>query len=531
MDATITVAMAQAVQRPFKFLRTSGPAGRACPITAATALLLALMFLNLIRVLRHAMWRDELEIFQISVNSSSAWDLLTKLTYEGHPGPWLWNFLLWIVTRFTAAPLSMQMLHVAIAIGTWTIIYRWSPFTTTEKILLLVSYFLFWEYFVISRNYALIAFIGLSIVALREHHPEQVFLQWILLGLLANTYAHGIIWSIALASTLILRRPGTTQGFITGGAAYLALLILAIVTAIPAMNFYPPWGTDIRFDLARFPSLVAIPIGGLIPINPRWVLEVLWFAMHPTTAPFPHFWNPSPIQQVLAATHGNEHPIVLSLTLLAPVAICWLLCGAWLPTLEFTIAYIGLLLFANILNFPGVSRHHGIVFLALIASVWSSRGASSFFRALLVISALGGILTLTSELMTFSQGRNAAEWIKNNNFAHAFLIGSRDAQVSTVAGYLGTPIYYLNCECTGTAVAWTTQRVHAPLPVSEMVHRLVRALDSPERNEAILILSTPIGEELGSAVGPILSLTLLATFVGAVTNENYWIYRVKKDPA
>src|SRR6266446_8344199 len=95
-------------------------------------------------------------------------------------------------------------------------------------------------------------------------------------------------------------------------------------------------------------------------------------------------------------------------------------------------------------NFPGYSRHHGIVFLAFVASVWAARAerpstrSSIFaFRALLLISAVGGVLTLTSELIPFSQGRNVAEWLRMNGRSDAFLVGSRDAQVSTVAGYLG----------------------------------------------------------------------------------------------
>src|SRR5262245_18106542 len=50
------------------------------------------------------------------------------------------------------------------------------------------GWFLFWEYFVISRSYVLLALIGFAFVALRQHRSRQDFIPWLLLGLLANVH-------------------------------------------------------------------------------------------------------------------------------------------------------------------------------------------------------------------------------------------------------------------------------------------------------------------------------------------------------
>ena len=176
--------------------------------TACNALFVLLVVVNVIRTLHHAMWRDELQSFMLALYSSSPWDLLQKLKYEGHPG--LWHALLWMVTRVTSDPLWMQVLHIGLAIGVWVIIYRWSPFSKIEKFLLLLSYFLFWEYFIISRNYVLIALTAFAFLALRDRQPRPDFLLWLLLGLLANTHIFGAIWSIALAVGTF-DRSGSTQ--------------------------------------------------------------------------------------------------------------------------------------------------------------------------------------------------------------------------------------------------------------------------------------------------------------------------------
>src|SRR5215510_5083789 len=111
------------------------------------------------------MWRDEMASFQFATASASLWELLPKLQYTTHPG--LWYSLVWLATRFTDDPVSMAILHIIIATAAWTVIFKWSPFETAEKFLLLLSYFLFWEYFVLSRSYALAALIGFSFVALQ----------------------------------------------------------------------------------------------------------------------------------------------------------------------------------------------------------------------------------------------------------------------------------------------------------------------------------------------------------------------------
>jgi hypothetical protein len=53
-------------------------------------------------------------------------------------------------------------------------------------------------------------------------------------------------------------------------------------------------------------------------------------------------------------------------------------------------------------------------------------------------------------------------------------------------------------------------------------------MDSPERSDAIVILNVPFRPEETSLVTPTLSILLLKEFVGAETDESYWIYQVKK---
>jgi hypothetical protein len=505
--------------------RASGAASAAD--IACTGLFLLLLALNVARTLRHAMWRDELQIFQLGTASGSLTDLFRHLRYEAHAG--FWDAMVFAVTRVTADPADMQVLQALLAAAIWIVIYRWSPFARTEKFLLLLGYFLFFEYFVMSRSYTLAALLGFGFVAIRHHAPQRTILAWLALGLLANLVMHATIWSIALAIGFAIEQRRRDAAFCVGAAIYLALMAFGIGTMIPEAD-YAPWGRDVDFSWQRLYNAVAIPVGAFWPIDPDWVKDSFRFVTGATDVA-PKFWNPLPIIAVVSLAQANlDHPLRLALVFAAPLALCWRIVRRPLRVLEFAIAYGGIVAFATLWDFVGSAHHHGMLYLALISGAWLARARSGSdgwavwaLRFVLLVNAVGGVLTLASETHPFSQSRNASRWLVDSKFADAFLIGSRDAQASSVAGYLGRPIYYLECQCQGTFITWNEDR-QSPLSAEQFRTRLSRALDLAAGRTAILIRNRPLSadEPAGLAVTP------LTSFTGAETDENYWIYRVAK---
>src|SRR4051812_5829981 len=492
---------------------------------ACHGLFLILLIANIARTLRHAMWRDELQIFQLGTASGSLIELFRNLRYEAHGG--LWDSLVFGVTRVTADPAGMQVLQALLATGVWVLIYCWSPFSRAEKFLLLLGYFLFFEYFVISRSYTLAALVGFGFVAIRHHAPRRTILAWLSLGLLANLVMHATIWSIALATGFAIEQRRRDAAFHVGAVIYLALLAFGIGTMIPEAD-HAPWGRDVHFSWQRLYNTVAIPVGALLPIDPDWVQDSFRFLTGATDVA-PKFWNPLPILPVVSSAQANlDHPLRLALAFAAPLALCWLIVRRWLRVLEFAMTYAGIVAFATLWEFVGNAHHHGILYLALISAAWLARAREAgdgwsvwTFRAVLLVGALGGVLTLASETHPFSQSRAASRWLVENRFADAFLVGSRDAQVSSVAGYLGRPVYYLECDCQGTFIRWNLDR-QTPLSPEQFRARLSRALDVAKGETTILIRNRPLSpEELAG-----FAVTLLNSFTGAEADEDYWIYRV-----
>jgi hypothetical protein len=489
---------------------------------AAFSVFLLLAAINVIRTLRHAMWHDELQAFMLAAGSPTLVDLFHNLKYEGHPG--LWHALLWIVTRFTTDPSAMQVLHLAIALAIWILIFRLSPFTIGEKFLLVLSYFLFWEYFVVSRSYALMALLGFGFVALRASWPRRLFLPWLLLGLLANTVVLGTIWSIAMAAFFVLRAPRRATLFLLGGVVYAALLVIAILTMSPApdMTGYQWHGTG---------TLAAFPLHSFIPLVPPWPSETILWLGEPHLAKVSDF-DPSEVIIRLLRIDA-DHPARLILVLIFPIAFCWFVVRDLVRTAEFTAAYIGVLLFAQLWHFTGDIRHHGIVFIMLVGIVWATRAAiatadQSTWRwmPMLLVAAAGGLATLSSELHPYSQGRNVAAWLERNRMNDAPIIGSVDYTISTIAGYLRRPVYYLECRCLGTFIVWNARR--QTLDVHEIAPRITRALETSGWTDSVLILNRQLARQ-EMAAAPDLAFDLMERFSGAVARpeENYVVYHVR----
>jgi hypothetical protein len=501
----------------------------------APAFFALLIVVDVIRTLRHAMWRDELETFGIAASSPSLWTLWLNLKYEGHPA--VWYVLVWLITRATSDPIWMQVLHIGLAITVWSIIYLWSPFGRLEKILLLLSYFLFFEYFVISRSYVLIALIAFSFIVLRERPSRPQFPLWLLLGLLANVHMLGAIWSMVLAVMLAIDDMRRRSVPVAAAAVYLILLAFAVWTMQPPPEFALS-SPVIGFDIARLNADLTTPIGAFMPLSLSSIRGAIAFIAHPGTASIPDYSNVTAVRDIVGfAQTDTGHPIRLALVYAAPIFACWLVTRNPLLALEFALVYLGIVLFENIWNFPGVDRHHGIVFLAMIAAAWSARSRRSatiwqrwIFAAILIVNACAGVLTLASELRPFSEGYDTASWIRQNNLENAFLIGSHDAQVSSVVGYLGRPVYYLECECYAPMGIWDENRV-GRLSAEEFAARLAKAVALAAGRDAILVRDRPVTPNDLKPAASNISATLLKSFTNAMTDENFWIYRLNAQQA
>src|SRR5271157_3575330 len=108
------------------------------------ALVLSVFFLlSFIGILHHEIWLDEAQHFLLARDSRSLSELVYNCRFEGHP--LLWNIILFLVTRFTTQIFYMQLIHILVSCITAFIICRCN-ISLFEKIVIIFSYFIFFEY-------------------------------------------------------------------------------------------------------------------------------------------------------------------------------------------------------------------------------------------------------------------------------------------------------------------------------------------------------------------------------------------------
>jgi len=152
--------------------------------------------LSLCGILHHELWIDEAHSFLIARESPQLIDLYHNARQEGHP--LVWYIILWGIHAFSQDVLYMQIVHILISSVTVFFMAYWAPFNKIKKILFAFSYYFFFEYNIISRNYSLcLLFVTLYLILVLRTHKNFLALA-IVLALLANTHFLGLIFSVLL---------------------------------------------------------------------------------------------------------------------------------------------------------------------------------------------------------------------------------------------------------------------------------------------------------------------------------------------
>ncbi len=494
-------------------------------ITWFTLALSSVFFLlELVNILHHAMWRDEIQVWSLSQRCHSLLQFLTLKRYEdlGHPDAW--HLVVYPVSRFTSNPLAMQLLHLAIATLTVVVVARYSPFTRLQKILIVFGYFLFYEYATISRGYAL-GVLGIFVFcALFRPGPKKNYLLLAaVLGLAAQADIYAVILAIALVLGMLLEaiQAAEPRQYLYPSAARVgfaaALFVAAILTSVFRMR--PP------ADSAFYPSWH-------FPVNPTGIgrtLAMMWKAFVPIPELSRHFWNTNIV--------GNQPAIaVLSIGVLCvsvlffvrkPIALCAYASG------------IGAMLLFRHVKYAGDLRHDGhawILFLACLwlahaypqesfplpaldrMAGWFTRYENRTFLGLLVVQVVAAVIASAIAFeVPFSQARATANFLRSSHMDRMFIVGDPDAPLATLAGYLNRDIYYPRGDRMGTYIVWDTKRLAAPQkPILELGEQKAEQL----HQNVLVILNHP-------AKPADVAHRQITSFRGSVVgSEDYYIYLV-----
>ncbi|MBE9059433.1 hypothetical protein [cf. Phormidesmis sp. LEGE 11477] len=460
-------------------------------LTVENGLIVLFFVLGLAGILNHEIWRDEAQAWLISRDSSSLADLFSNTTYEGHPI--LWHICLFVIAKWSPNPFFMQIFHLLLSTASVVLVVKWSPFSLLQKGLLSFSYLLFYEYSIISRNYAIgIFFIFLFCVLYTRQQPRYWLLA-LILAVVANANAFCFLISFSLASVMLFRlwcessvslatafRRQMIQPLailITGWG--LTLLQLTRFTRLPerevvtdsaqraakraaeGADSIPEPVSD--FALSQFDQAIAL-VNRLAGVSEPFTRSYL-----PMMRPKLHFWtthfllDSEGIGTIFGIKIGTMIAAILAIVLflLAVKALRRTPLYLWLYVSGSAALYS---LFIAI--YRGSNRHQGHLIIVLIVSLWLAtwsqnrpeqirRLRSSFtgfkrpvvggalLTLLLVFQSVASVQAYAMDIIyPFSGSHAIAQYIQTNQLEDLPLF-AQNGRISTgVISYLDTVAYY-----------------------------------------------------------------------------------------
>jgi hypothetical protein len=409
-------------------------------------------------MLRHEMWRDELQAWLLAAQSRSLPELFHNLRYEGHPA--LWHLLLFAVSRVTGALWAVQVLHLAIAAAAVFLFARNAPFSRRVRALFAFGYFPLFEYGVISRSYSLGLLLVLSFASLapRRMDPKgrsRGYLPLgIILALLANANAYGWLLAAALAGGLAveaLTRTEVRQAVSARmGEALVSLGIWAVAAALGVFQMLPP--EDGGFAARSSWSWAWDPQKLLLTLS----------SVAQAYFPLPNVGAPAVWNSLLLWRLPIQASVLLGVAAVAGLA--WSLRRSRLALAAYLGGTLALLAFSYIFYF-GWLRHHGHHFVLAIGCLWLARAdqeggaaaAAGPRRDLLPVlwltaQMIAGVTLWGLDLvLPFSNARAVARLLQDVPLPVAVTPSYLGTPVS---GYLGRPFLRLDTLQPVTFVLW-----------------------------------------------------------------------------
>ncbi|MDH7512699.1 MAG: hypothetical protein QHH14_07125 [Clostridiales bacterium] len=493
-----------------------------------TLLFIALfILLSLVTALRHEMWRDELQAWLLAKEHASFTELAQAVRYDKHP--LAWYVVLFLLSRLTGSPLAMQLFHVGLAAFSAWLVLRFAPFSPVQKVLLIFGYYLFFEYNVISRNYAL-GILSLFLFCFSYAGKRKIPLGWgACLFVLANTSVYGLIFAAAASGAVIadvlteksLRRQWTT---------FVALMLMGLGVALSAWCLRPI--PDSSWD--QFSRLHRSFNAGLAS-------KVLWTvpkAYLQVPRPTFHFWNTH-----ILGNGPSTLAINASLALLVLIFSALVIWRRRSALIFFVLSTSGTLAWLYIAS-VGFVRHQGHLFLAFVAAVWLARGSPDPIKAssavkerrpegilvfsfvltlIFAVQAVGGLFAVGMDIVyPFSQAKATARYIKQKGYRDLPIVGEMDYLMTPVSGYLGRKIYFVRGERPGSYVKWDMRRFEDVSP--EVILQRAEQFSRKEKKDCLILLNfhlDPALEQPGHLV------KLMATSRAITGSEVYRLYLMK----
>ncbi|MGB6686355.1 MAG: hypothetical protein WBE76_00770 [Terracidiphilus sp.] len=151
----------------------------------------------------HIPWADEAQAWQLSRELSLPALFAHYLRLEGAPG--LWYIPLWILARMHVSFLGMRWIMAVFPVAGIWVFLRYSPFPAVLRVTLPFSFYLLYQYGVVSRSYIMLPLLVFTVAILFAQPARNLIALAVVLSLLGNLSAHGFCIAAGLACMLAIR--------------------------------------------------------------------------------------------------------------------------------------------------------------------------------------------------------------------------------------------------------------------------------------------------------------------------------------
>jgi len=468
-------------------------------------------------IVRHEMWRDEIQTWLLVRDVGSFGELLSHLKNELHP--FLWYALVYPLKFITKNPEIIKPLHLLIGCTTVYLFCRYAPFSRLNKLLFIFGYFPFFEYGVIARDYALVLLFSflLALLYVEERtNPARgkarSYILTAVLFLICQTHLLGVVIGGAFSFLIawdVLMKGERKKVFPLFG--FLGGVIIFFVQVWPPSNYYTP---SFAFD----PHVMRMQVA----------LVSIWRGFFSLPVPYLHFWN-SNILDV------NRYLFYLQYLFAILVLVGSIMFIRIFREIQVTLFYcVGVFLIVSLIYFTGnmAIRFHGFIFIFFILTLWigyALKGSickSRVISLLLIIHVVATSVAYYYDMKyPFSAAKQAARFITSLGFHDPVIVGYVDAPVSSLAGYLNTQIYYPQANRFGSFITWDKTSL-VELNTCEIIRKAGQVRNRTKKPVLIVLNYMPKKEDFICTSGP--SFTFLGwTPTAIVMNETYSIWLIQ----
>lgn len=473
---------------------------KSCFLEKAYPFIITAIFLvlSIILITRHEFWRDEIISWHFGSESSSFTEFLSIVRVDGN-NTFGWFSILYFISHFVTSNVeSMKIAHLAISTISIFLFLKYAPFNKVIKIIFVFGYFPFYEYSIISRNYALgILFISIFCILYKNKYKNIILLS-ITLFLMSLGSVLSFIVSIAfflmLTSELIIDWKNAKKNM---NKVHILIAALIIITGI----FFAYWQLGSQETISSMDTSTVSIFDRITGENFKSVKDVS-VGVVDTYIPIPQFilnyWDRNRLITNFLSNYRFRYTFLFSIILfIIPVFII-----KRKIIFPYFVASMGIIFIPLFIKRCYI-RHFGHLFIIFIVCLWLSninkddqylinfKGnfikifQNIFLTSILVVSLIASSVAFYYDYKyPFSNGKNVAKYIEENfNKDEIVIVGYQDYAAETISGYLEKKIYYPNTKNFKKLVSWTNR-----LPEVSPIDIFSEAYHLATKNEKVLVI-------------------------------------------